>query len=346
MKEEISLLGIKWQAKSDTFRLTLPSYRWASDEQVTKRKLLSLIAGVYDPCGWISPALLGAKNAQADIWAKHPGKWDDPIPPELLKPFRAVIEDWQNAEFLLPRRTISLSITESNLIELHGFSDACDLGIGLAIYIRITDPFTGNVETALLFARSLVIPTSLRPKAKKTRIDPSLTIPRLELQALRLLCKSIEQVETHFGLKINHTVLWTDSTIVIHWLRSSELTDVFVRNRVSAMRKFPVSHLVSQDNPADIASRCTNAHVLRKSQMWWKGPSWLSTQTTSWPNSELTYKPGDELIKSESDTPFFAVDCAAALQKHTNIPLIDLTKFDRVHKAERRVHKAERDFSK
>ena len=73
MKEEISLLGIKWQAKSDTFRLTLPSYRWASDEQVTKRKLLSLIAGVYDPCGWISPALLGAKNAQEDIWAKHPG---------------------------------------------------------------------------------------------------------------------------------------------------------------------------------------------------------------------------------------------------------------------------------
>ena len=69
--------------------------------------------------------------------------------------------------------------------------------------------------------------------------------------------------------------------------------------------------------------------------MWWKGPSWLSTPITSWPNSELTYKPGDELIKRESDTPFFAVDCAAALQKHTNIPLIDLTKFDIVHKAER-----------
>ena len=138
-----------------------------------------------------------------------------------------------------------------------------------------------------------------------------------------------------FRLKINHTVLWTDSTIVIHWLRSSELKDVFVRNRVSAIRKFPVSHLVSQDNPADIASRGTNAHALRNSKIWWKGPSWISTPITSWPNSELTYKPGDEHIKRESDTPFFAVDCAAALQEHTNIPLIDMTKFDRVHKAER-----------
>ena len=44
-------------------------------------------------------------------------------------------------------------------------------------------------------------------------------------------------------------------------------------------------HVSSIDNPADLASRGCIASQLVLTELWWKGPNWLSGAETSWPNS-------------------------------------------------------------
>ena len=97
--------------------------------------------------------------------------------------------------------------------------------------------------------KSLVIPASLaRSEA---------TIPKLELQAASIAAEVLRFVKKHLEKirKLDKTVMWTDSTDVIDWLRSTAQLPRFVKNRVAKIQEFKVSHVVSEENPADIGSR-------------------------------------------------------------------------------------------
>ncbi|KAL3091294.1 hypothetical protein niasHT_027108 [Heterodera trifolii] len=66
--------------------------------------------------------------------------------------------------------------TEVHNYELHGFSDASEMGLGCAIYLRAST--NEGAQTQLAFAKSLVVPTQL---SKASR-----TIPSLELHAAKI----------------------------------------------------------------------------------------------------------------------------------------------------------------
>ena len=50
------VLGVEWNADTDTFRPMVPTDY--ADGKLTKRKLLSSIAGLFDVLGWCSPAII------------------------------------------------------------------------------------------------------------------------------------------------------------------------------------------------------------------------------------------------------------------------------------------------
>ena len=43
------------------------------------------------------------------------------------------------------------------------------------------------------------------------------------------------------------------------------------------------SHCPGEENPAEIGSRGVPAFRLRESELWWKGPKWLSSPKYNWP---------------------------------------------------------------
>lgn len=50
-------LGIQWQRESDNFKFSIH----VQEQSATRRNILSIVAFVYDPLGFIAPVLLSGK---------------------------------------------------------------------------------------------------------------------------------------------------------------------------------------------------------------------------------------------------------------------------------------------
>ncbi|GFY36056.1 integrase catalytic domain-containing protein [Trichonephila clavipes] len=71
----MKILGIIWNSKKDTFRINVSP---PNEVRPTKRQLLSTIAKIYDPLGFLSPTTIQLKILMQDIW-KENISWDDPV---------------------------------------------------------------------------------------------------------------------------------------------------------------------------------------------------------------------------------------------------------------------------
>ena len=95
----------------------------------------------------------------------------------------------------------------------------------------------------------------------KARVAPmkALSIPKLELQAALLATRVKDDILAALTVSINHVYMWTDSTTVLQWLKSTEKLPVFVANRVGEMLASTTidewHHVLSGDNPADTGTR-------------------------------------------------------------------------------------------
>ncbi|XP_055388278.1 uncharacterized protein LOC129616676 [Condylostylus longicornis] len=96
---------------------------------------------------------------------------------------------------------------------------------------------------------------------------------------------------------------WTDSEIVLPWLRAhpSKWT-TFVANRTAEIHhtlgKNIWRHVPSKENPADCASRGMHAPDLINFKMWWNGPEWLQKSESHWPIKTLLQDTDSEIRKS------------------------------------------------
>jgi hypothetical protein len=98
-------------------------------------------------------------------------------------------------------------------------------------------------------------------------------------------------------ISFNKTRFWTDSMIVLAWLKSPAARwKTVVANRVNHRQETTNvedrSCISSQENPADLVSRGADANVLRNLSLWWRGPDWL--QVEAWPKGEEIADINDE----------------------------------------------------
>jgi len=124
----------------------------------------------------------------------------------------------------------------------------------------------------------------------KSRVAPlkALTLPRLELMAAVSASRVAKFVQT--SLSPSNTPvpvhLWTDSQIVLHWLRNGSHAQSFVNQRINEIiRQFPSvtwSFTPSEDNPADLLTRGISTTQLKICKLWTHGPDWLPN-TMNWP---------------------------------------------------------------
>lgn len=145
-------------------------------------------------------------------------------------------------------------------MELHGFSDASQLAMAAAIYLKVTTA-DGNSTVTLVCSKTKVAPLK------------KITIPRLELTAALLLTRQINNVKRALELTEVATYLWTDSSITLTWITShpSRWKD-YVCNRVTAIQEITSPSLwrfiPGKENPADCASRGLLADQLVKHSLW------------------------------------------------------------------------------
>ena len=119
--ESLKILSIFWIPIQDTYHFRI---HLLEKSVLTKRSVLSLIARLYDPLGWVSPVVIIAKSYMQKLWLKSLS-WDEPLPPDLINFWCSYYKDLPNLEQLsIPCWTGQvIAVLESSL---QGFSDASD----------------------------------------------------------------------------------------------------------------------------------------------------------------------------------------------------------------------------
>ncbi|XP_029162096.1 uncharacterized protein LOC114933664 [Nylanderia fulva] len=271
----LKVLGIFWNPTHDCFQFqielpqTLPS---------TKRTILSTIARIFDPLGWVTPVVLKAKVFMQKLW-RHKVGWDDNLSEDLLLQWSVIYKSLPYIKSIKLSRWIGCD-SDTKSIELHGFADASQVAYAAVVFLRVTT-LSGHTTVSLLAGRSKVAP-----------IKP-LTIPRLELSAAVLLARLIEFIRKSLHFTKMPVHCWTDSSIVLAWLnKHPSHWKTFVSHRVTEIQTRVSDgiwhHVSTHENPADCASRGLLGTELSAFDIWWRGPSWLSLKQDDWPTFTIT----------------------------------------------------------
>ena len=144
-----------------------------------------------------------------------------------------------------------------------------------------------------------------------------ITVPRLELCGALTVARLYKEACSVLNFKMQKITFWSDSSIVIHWLKKSlDGLKVFESNRVVQIQelggKVEWRHIRSDDNPANALSRGHFPSEFLNNKLWFDDPTWLRQFEEVWPNCiEITIT---ELLPSLKQNT-----CLALNVKHSDI---------------------------
>nr|CAH7768785.1 unnamed protein product [Callosobruchus chinensis] len=268
--ENAKTLGIIWCPKSDVLQYKINQDQ--HNHKVTKRSILSGIAQIFDPIGLLSPCIIQMKILMQRLWLEKL-TWDELVPAHISAHWNKFFTDLTVLNDLRIHRRVLCDSAER--IEMHGFSDASEAAYGGCIYLRSTNA-KGETFVSLLCAKTKVAPLK------------TVSLPRLELLGALVLARLAKKVRESLRLRIDKSVFWSDSTIVLSWLKTPpNKLKSFVSNRVSEIQQLTASdcwrHVSSGDNPADLLSRGVGPKEIAGSDIWWHAPRWLRESESCWP---------------------------------------------------------------
>merc|ERR1712240_90620 len=343
-------LGYKWEPTSDEMGVKLkfnPSKKkkgikskpdiTLSDLQsfetlsLSKRQIVSLCNGIYDPLGIASPYTIKLKLlirdcllAQDRNTLSSKQSWDATIPSIYTSKWVELIREGITQDSLTFNRTVrpAAVVKAPSLI---GFFDGSASAMAGTIYIRwmCFKDKTKSVDTSLKsgcsqdsdfdpdiheFKSYLVT-----AKARVTPLD-GLTIPRSELSALQILTRLLHKTVKTLPETPSEVYILGDSTCVISALdKVATCFNPFMHSRISDIhhtlevigkqaKVHPIQYIPSKENIADIATRSeTLVSSIGKNSNWQLGPYWLSQPKKSWPATRSFIR--DEFPETECKNP-------------------------------------------
>lgn len=260
------VLGVEWDPCEDVF--SFQGIDIPSDVMVTKRVILSFIARLFDPIGFLTPFVMLVKILFQKTW-RLGLDWDEDVPEDIRDSFLK----WLNGVQLLkqvhvPRSYGNCAWRDVTAVEIHAFGDAAESGYGSVVYLRLTLS-DGSVLTPLVMSRARVAPLK------------RVSLPRLELLAALLAARLLVFVREALKLPVETPYsCWTDSTVVLNWVKGdSSRWKQFVRNRVTEIQGLTDPsrwrHCPGSRNVADLVTRGAFAEELVSCDAWFTGPAWL-----------------------------------------------------------------------
>jgi hypothetical protein len=133
-------LGIGWEGDADNFVFSDICLQLQNSEDVTctKRGLLSMIARIFDPLGFMAPLVMLAKIIFQELWCLGLD-WDEDVPLPQRDSIVAWVKGLENALQMRIPRCYNSSATwkeTSEVLELHAFGDASEKGYGAVVYCK------------------------------------------------------------------------------------------------------------------------------------------------------------------------------------------------------------------
>lgn len=296
-------LGIQWSIDYDTFSFNVRP----KDLPSTRRGILSAVASLYDPLGFIAPFALTGKSILQELCCRGVG-WDDPLAEDL----RLRWEEWKIGlqelkDVKIPRCYHPPDFGNVIRIELHHFSDASSKGYGTCSYLRYKND-DNTVHCSLVMAKARVAPTKVT------------SIPRLELSAAVIATKISVMLKRELDMEIDEEFFWTDSQVVLGYINNdARRFHVFVANRVQLIREntdpSQWHYIDTAANPADYASRGLHAAHISASS-WISGPKFLWEQEVHPnPNFSRELHVGDPEVKTVMASATKVSDCGNILDR-------------------------------
>ncbi|KAJ8036637.1 hypothetical protein HOLleu_20672 [Holothuria leucospilota] len=287
------VLGVVWDHENDKFSykvnlkksLLVQNSESGELQRLTKRKILSQVAQIFDPVGFASAFVIRAKIGLQHLWQKGLD-WDSELSERDEEKWRHLFKEMENLNALKFERCLTPVNGRDPILCI--FSDASEFAFGTCAYIR-WQVSNDSYDVRFLTAKSRVAPLK------------RLTIPRLELQgavlAARLSCTILEELT----LKPVKVMFMIDSTIVLGWIQSNARGfKPFVSARVGEIQTVTDPsqwfYVPSEHNIADDVSRGISVEQLKG--RWECGPEFLHTPEEEWP---LANRPNLLSVEAEGE---------------------------------------------
>ena len=308
------VLGLPWNLERDSIPFSFEKLvERAREMQATKRNLLSLLAGLFDPLGLISPMIVPMKMLFQTLYCEK-RDWDEELEGESRKKFSEWVADLSKIKGISISRCVYENPKQRVLeCQLHGFGDASTKAYCAVVYLVYTTNEGVNVK--LLASKSRVAPVK------------TLTIPRLELMSARILAQLMETVKNALEsqLEISRTKYWLDSKTALCWIQNRGEWKQFVRHRVNEILKLTHKkdwgHCPGEENPADIRSRGTLGTRLKNEKLWWCGLKWLTQTEDEWPSTieDMDTPESQEELKKTANAMVVEVECLPSVANVVDI---------------------------
>ena len=193
----LKTLGLFWDYSSDNWYVNQPEFQL---EAVSKRSLLSDIARLYDPMGFLGPITIQGRILVQEAWDSD-FSWDAALSSDMVEKWRFIVAQLKAAlQIPIPRW---VGFENLRNVSLHCFTDASEKALGVAIYL------VGPKHSILYTSKPKICPIKMA----------HFTIPRKELTALslgaRYLTFVLKAVNKYFYPTSLH--MWSDSTTALSW---------------------------------------------------------------------------------------------------------------------------------
>lgn len=240
---------------------------------ISRRTVISKIAEFWEPLGIWEPFKVQLKlSAQA----LNSYDWEKPLTPEMQEYWLSRFQQFLD----LPKLSVSRYIFPKNAISTNNIRLLClsDAGAkcgGAAIYagVMLQD---GTYSCQLIASRSKLI---------------AYTIPRNELESIRLAANLAYEVKQALGDRVKHISFFTDSSIALSWCHNiKKKLRLFVLNRVSEIRRIisslcesketlPLYHIETHLNTADLLTKPSDLKPLdlHAESTWISGQPWMKS---------------------------------------------------------------------
>ena len=260
----LTILGLEWNNNNDTLKVCR-GMEFELETRWTQRKVLSVVSSVFDPLGFLAPFVIRGRIILKEIWQTRGQQWDSYIEDNLNDQFSDWISELNAGKAYDVQRWYHTS-SSSLRNELHVFGDASEDAFCAVAYV-VTEDVNHQRNVSFIMGKARVAPVKHH------------TIPKLELMAAITGNRLKEAIIKEHSIHFHKVYMWSDSTTVVQWIRSSnEKQPTFVANRVAEILDSTTvdewHHVAGAKNPADLGTRGLNFDAVVSSN-WIRGPDWL-----------------------------------------------------------------------
>jgi len=272
------LLGYRYYPAEDKVRVS--NFDHTDLETKTKRSILAYISRIFDPLGFVTPLLVGAKLLMKELWTLKLD-WDEPVPDTILQTWSKVkssIDQIPNLAFY--RKAYSGDI--SLLI----FADSSKKAYGFVCYSKSVS----TNSCRFLFSKNKIAP------------NDKLSLPTLELMSVYLSIKCLPTILSSIKVPVTSVTIAVDSQVALSWILSCNVKskNVMAKNRVKDITKLrsdikdahdidvKFKYVSTEENPADVLTRDISFREFEvKLNFWLNGPGFANTDPSEWPAERL-----------------------------------------------------------